>query len=151
MGYENWVVFCQFASLWFLTGLIWIVQLVHYPAFSFIEQSEAAFTKFCHFHVTRISVIVGPVMLVDLLSGFLLLNIDSIPLVWSSLNFMALIAIWLSTSFLSIPCHNKLFKGYNSQTIYRLIWSNWPRTILWTMRAVALTFFIASEISFVIH
>jgi hypothetical protein len=40
----------------------------------------------------------------------------------------------MSTFLVSVPLHNLLQKERNSKIIERLILTNWPRTILWTLR-----------------
>ena len=52
----------------------------------------------------------------DLVSGFLVL------------------AIWISTAVFSVPCHRKIELGrWDRAVLQRLVVSNWPRTILWTV------------------
>ena len=46
-----------------LTGLIWTVQLVHYPAFRYI--AEKRFTEFGAIHQRRIRLVVGPLMRIE--------------------------------------------------------------------------------------
>ena len=54
-------------STFFLTGLIWIVQLVHYPGFNFVDAND--FVAFEKFHTNKISAIVIPLMFCELLTG----------------------------------------------------------------------------------
>lgn len=120
-----------------MTGLIWIVQLVHYPSFAFVEPKR--FKRFELFHATRISLIVMPLMALELFSAcFLLFSEPSMPdpLIVSN---AALALIWLSTLCLSIPAHYKLSKGWNEKTISWLVKTNWPRTILWSARLIILS------------
>ena len=120
-----------------LLGLIWTIQLVHYPSFRFVEESS--FTRFEQFHTKSISIIVMPLMLVELTlvsvllfrSGFAFSSIAS---------FSIVVLIWLSTFFLSVPCHERLSRGKDMATIDRLISTNWPRTLLWSLKAVLVCF-----------
>ena len=41
------------AITYVLVGLIWTIQLVHYPAFTYVENQR--FTEFEQFHAKRIS------------------------------------------------------------------------------------------------
>lgn len=119
----------------FLTGLIWVVQLVHYPTFHFV--SEKQFVDFTSFHAKRISNIVIPVMVAEgVLSAFMVLQ-DPSQLVFT-LNFLMVGGIWASTFFLSVPCHKKLYDGKNGVAIDRLVRTNWVRTILWTSKSILL-------------
>lgn len=119
--------FCCF----FLTGLIWTIQLVHYPSFKYADQDN--FTDYMTFHQMRISIIVIPIMLLELTLGTILLFL--IPQGWTWINFVLLIGIWLSTFFLSVPKHNQLSQSFSPSTISQLVITNWPRTVLWTLRS----------------
>ena len=46
------------------------------------------------------------------------------------------IAIWLSTAFLQIPCHNRLASGFDEQAYRMLVTTKWLRTILCTARGM---------------
>ena len=121
------------AVSWALVGLIWVIQLVKYPAFHFVDASR--FIEY-HLHHTRsIVVIVGPLMLAELaLTGWLLWQSG-----WSVgyvLSAVAVAAIWLSTMALQIPQHRILEKEKNEKAIDRLIKTNWIRTILWTLKGL---------------
>ena len=41
--------------------------------------------------------------------------------------------------FLSVPCHNALSRGKDETVIRRLVITNWPRTFLWTGKALWLS------------
>ena len=58
------LLIAHFAVSWALFGLIWTVQLVHYPAFRYIQEGQ--FTAFQHFHMQGITLIVLPLMLAEL-------------------------------------------------------------------------------------
>jgi len=119
----------------FMTGLIWIVQLLHYPAFAAIEAST--FPKFHQMHSQRISFIVAPVMLFELVTGGLLLIYPPRePLV--IISFVLLIVIWICTFTISVPLHNQLGTQKDLDKIKKLILTNWPRTILWSFRSILL-------------
>ena len=123
----------------FLTGLIWVIQLVHYPAFRFVEASQ--FISFEKLHTHRISLIVIPLMFTELLSGIYLVFSREAPL-YLKYSFALVILIWASTFFLSVPLHTKLSLGKNLDTINKLIATNWPRTVLWTLRSSIIIFLI---------
>jgi hypothetical protein len=54
----------QLAVSWALLSLIWIVQLVHYPSFQFIDANR--FISFQHFHMQSITYVVAPLMFLEL-------------------------------------------------------------------------------------
>ena len=103
--------------------LIWIIQYLHYPSFLFVDQK--VFPEFEAFHTRRISVIVIPLMISELI--LLIFNPRPILVVTVSL-------IWLSTFLLQVPCHNRLKHGYDERIIKKLIQTNWIRTMLWTLK-----------------
>lgn len=115
-----------------MLGVILIVQFVHYPTFHFVERNQ--FREFEIFHSKTITYIVFPTMTLELISAIVLFFKN----LWS-LNFILLfiftLLIWLSTFFLSVPCHAKLSKDKDTFLIDKLIKTNWPRTILWVLKS----------------
>lgn len=125
-----------FSSI-FLCGLIWVIQLVHYPSFRFIDSSQ--FVRFENFHCRRISMIVAPMMLLEVFSAAGLFYFEQ-SFFWS-IHMIGLFFIWASTFFIQSKLHSNLLKSMNVKTIDFLILSNWFRTILWTLKAVSLLAF----------
>lgn len=124
-----------------MVGAIWIVQLVHYPAFLFVDPKK--FKDFEAFHAKTISYIVMPLMLTELfcsVSLFLTSNSQWLPL---SINLFLLLMIWIITFFISVPCHTQLTQGYNETIIKRLVNTNWLRTLLWSSRWLLLIYYFA--------
>lgn len=127
-----------------LTCLIWIVQILHYPSFRYVEQKN--FSNFENFHTKSISYIVMPLMLIELfLSGYLFLKEPKNVLY--SISLISVILIWVSTFYFSIPCHTKLGLGYDAEVIEKLILTNWPRTILWSFKLL-LSIFLIQGVSY---
>lgn len=117
-----------------MTGLIWTIQLVHYPSFHFVNI--VVYKEFQKFHMSRISIIVMPLMIFELLSGVFLMMLNQQYLFF--VNFILIVLIWLSTFLLSVPAHSKLEKGYNHEAVNQLVNTNWVRTLLWTVRLILL-------------
>ncbi|MEM0995488.1 MAG: hypothetical protein AAGN35_00345 [Bacteroidota bacterium] len=112
-----------------MMGVIWIVQLVHYPAFHYIAESE--FKHFEQFHAQGITRFVAPVMLVELIASTWLAGMA--PDYWGNwVNAGLVIATWAITFFVSVPLHGALADGKNAAVIDRLIATNWWRTAIWT-------------------
>lgn len=123
-----------------LSGLIWLVQLVSYPAFLHVG-TDTSFDYQRH-HTRSISWVVVPLMLAELLlAGWLLFSPFTFNIL-SYLNYAAfgcLLIIWLTTFGLAVPLHNRLGReGYKSNIIRRLIRINWIRTIGWSLRLILL-------------
>lgn len=120
----------------FLTGLIWTIQIVHYPLFTLIP--DHSFTNYEKNHVRRIGYVVGPAMLVEVLLAILLVLPGNSPpsgfIIPAYMALACLVLIWLSTWFLQVPCHNLLDQSFDLPAIKRLVITNWIRTVLWTVR-----------------
>ncbi len=123
-----------FATL-FMTGLIWFVQIVHYPLFANVGDEQFATYEQLHQRLT--TWVVGPAMLVELATAVLLLKfqpVGSAWLMWPSLGL--LVVIWLATALLSMPAHNSLTAEYTTTAYRTLVSTNWIRTLAWTARAI---------------
>lgn len=132
--------FCAFNM-----GLIWIVQVVHYPGF--LRIGSEGYQAYQQFHMRSITTVVGPSMLAELLSSAMLLlfirEINQPYLVWISL--LLLVLIWINTALWAVPSHNKLLDGYDANLITKLIQINWWRTVAWTLRTILLGYVLLRQ------
>ncbi len=132
-----------FASL-SLVGLIWTIQIVHYPLFDHVDPSK--WVEFHQSHSARISVVVGPMMAAEGLTALWLLirrpaSISPL-LTWGG---AVLVAVVLgATVSVSVPFHHRLGKRFSADAHRQLVLTNWVRTIGWTMRGVIACLMIAS-------
>ena len=130
------IFWINIASTWFMVGLIWFVQIVHYPLFGYVGSKE--FETFHEHHKTLITPVVGFVMIVELVTTVIL--IFQIPVGipnWTVIVGIILIGvIWISTLFLQIPYHNKLSSKFDKNVIMMLVNTNWIRTICWSLRGI---------------
>jgi len=132
MWFDTIFLINTFATF-FMTGLIWYVQLVHYPSFRFIDEDN--FQKFHTHHSIKTGFIVMPIMSSELASSGVLAWNDG----WSTLNalgFYLVILIWFSTLFFSVPKHNALKHGKVDSLIDGLVKTNWYRTVLWSIKSM---------------
>ncbi|MCC2545987.1 hypothetical protein LJY25_05985 [Hymenobacter sp. BT175] len=122
----------NFALAAYLTGVIWTVQLVHYPGFA--QAARETFPAFHAQHARRVSwVVMGPMVLELLLALWLAWQERAQgQLVWWALGLVGL--IWAATFFISVPFHNRLAQGYDYIAIDGLVRTNWVRTLAWTAR-----------------
>ncbi len=145
LNLETTLLLVNALSTWFMTGVIWFVQIVHYPLFSAVGIDD--FTLYANKHRQLTSLVVAPPMLVEITSSVLLAmvwNRAHLWLLW--LNVLFVIVIWISTALCSIPCHETLCtSGYVESVHHWLVVSNWLRTVLWTVRALVLTFLMYSS------
>ncbi|MCC5915609.1 MAG: DUF1772 domain-containing protein [Balneolaceae bacterium] len=121
-------------SSFFLCGLIWTIQLVHYPMFRYLDSSE--FLSHMNQHKSRISLIVVPVMVIELVSsGWLALSAEILR-VYHITGLVVVIAIWLVTFLVQVPQHNRLSAGKDDEIIGKLVRGNWIRTLLWSAKSL---------------
>ncbi len=121
----------------FMTGLIWCIQIVHYPLFAKIPSD--AFTQYEQSHTRWISYLVAPMMVLELgIATLLFFNHyhHSLHIV----AFVALLVVWGSTFGIQVPIHQKLSRNYNLLLIRKLVTSNWIRTVGWTVRSIVLLY-----------
>lgn len=120
-----------------MTGIIWFVQIVHYPLF--VRVPSASFTQYEAEHATRTGWVVGPLMCAELATAMLMLSSKTRPAAVSTTTAIAGVAlvtvIWLSTGLIQVPLHNRLGIGYDPSTIATLVTTNWIRTLAWTARS----------------
>lgn len=137
-----WVLLLQVASTWFMTGVIYFVQIVHYPLFSEIGPGE--FHNYEQSHVNRTTIVVLPMMFLELTTALALLHYrpPGIASYWFWLGLILLAVIWLSTFLLQVPMHNQLSQGFSHKAHNFLVVSNWLRTIAWSARAVLVLCFL---------
>lgn len=125
------------ASTLAMTGIIWFVQVVHYPLFANVGAD--GFARYEALHATRTGWVVAPLMVLELATALALLSPSLRPANVSLLSAWiaaALVgAIWLSTAFLQVPLHGRLAGGYDAAVLDRLVATNWIRTIAWTARS----------------
>jgi hypothetical protein len=119
-----------------MAGLIWFVQHVHYPLMAMVGAD--GFPAYEREHQRRTGHVVAPLMLVEASTAVALVVLlpDGPPrlLAWSGL--VLVVAIWLSTWRLQVPCHRHLEAGADERVIRRLVATNRLRTAAWSVRAV---------------
>ena len=108
--------------------LILLVQLIIYPAFHNINVE--VFSEWHHSYMQKISIIVGPLMLIQPV-----IIISQCLTHYTFLFYLSIIMIlivWIVTFIYSVPCHNLLQQeGYDKVIVDKLIITNWLRTIPW--------------------
>jgi len=134
-GFASFLVLLHAAATLLMTGVIWFVQIVHYPLLARVGRPD--FAGYERAHTRRITPVVGPIMICE---GALAVALALRPpaggadwLVW--LGLALLVVIWASTAVLQVPCHRILAEGFDGRTHTRLVRSNWIRTATWTARA----------------
>jgi hypothetical protein len=129
----------NFALAAYLTGVIWVVQLVTYPALLLVGKPE--FARYHAAHTRSMGWVVGAPMVLELgLAGWLAWAAYPAWGAGRALGQLALVLlVWLVTFLISVPFHNRLAaNGYNYIALDGLTRTNWLRTLAWTARAALL-------------
>jgi hypothetical protein len=117
----------------YMTGVIWMVQLVHYPLMALVGDS---YIEYQRVHMDRMGFVVGLPMVVEALSALLLLRAPFSAPAWERWVGLGLVGCaWLVTALASVPAHSRLAQGFDAETHAFLVRSNWLRTVAWTARA----------------
>ena len=130
------VLLLHAGSTLMMTGLIWFVQIVHYPLMS--RVGESSFAKYESAHTRSTTWVVGPLMLIELVTAVYLLGFAPTQQAhWVALlGLIALGFIWGSTLMLQIPAHRRLERGFDQSIHRELVQTNWVRTIAWSIRSI---------------
>ena len=124
------------AQVWatlFMVGLIWFVQVVHYPLFAHVGRTQ--FPEYERLHNQFTTWIVGPVMLLELTTAMAFLKDTAKGSTWLPwLGAIMLFVIWITTATLSVPAHNSLASAFSPAAYQQLVSTNWIRTVAWTAR-----------------
>lgn len=136
MASPQLVFILNLAATWYMVGLIWMVQIVHYAMFDRVGPEQ--FAAYEADHNRLITPIVAIPMLVELITAIYLCVRPPAGMSPSlALAGVALIGlIWVATAAFSIPYHNQLLGGFDVAAHRGLVQTNWIRTILWTARGV---------------
>ncbi len=141
------LVLTHLTATLFMVGVIWFVQIVHYPLFDRVAPS--AFTAYSDAHSRLTTYVVGPPMLLELATGILLLVFRPVgvpaAVLWFGLTLIAI--IWLSTALLQVPRHEVLGAGFEEITHRGLVVTNWIRTVAWTLRGMLVLWICARIIA----
>jgi len=133
----------QVGSTWGMVGLIWFVQLVHYPLMGRVGSEH--FVTYEAGHVQRTSRVVIPLMLAELLSSLALAleGGDLVSRPEAMFGLLLLAGVWASTFFLQVPLHERLGDGFAASDHERLVRTNAIRTALWSARGVLVLAWLA--------
>jgi len=115
-----------------LTGLIWTIQLAHYPLFAFLDP--ARFKEAMAFHQNAITPLVAPLMVAELGLALIRAYHERTPVAFAGL--LLVLVIWGQTFFIQVPLHQRLLTETDpAATLRALVASNWGRTLTWTLRS----------------
>ena len=145
----NTFLLANAAATLYMVGLIWMVQVVHYPLFD--GGGGAEFAAYEARHTRGMTWIVLPPMLVELVTAIGLVVLVSqgtshpavLPLwmTWTGLGLV--LFLWAVTFVVSVPQHTKLADGFDPRAYRLLVDTNWLRTTAWTLRGGLVVWMLA--------
>ena len=130
-----------------MTGVIWFVQHVHYPLLAQVEMGQAV--AVAEEHQRRTGHVVALPMAVEGLTTLALLAQQPVGVTWYLPWIGAiLLAVALGcTVFLSVPLHAKMATNPDPQVGTKLVATNWPRTIAWSLRAAVCVVMVSQMVN----
>ncbi len=130
----------QLTATLLMTGLIWFVQIVHYPLFAHV--GEQAFVPYARRHATLTGYVVGAPMLLELATALAALlpslRPSFLPTSAAWISAALVLLLWATTGLLQVPLHERLGRAHDSKVIRSLVAGNWLRTALWSARSILL-------------
>ena len=136
MQFSSILFLLQLGSTLYMVGLIWFVQLVHYPLHGSVGPDH--FVLYQQRHMQWTSFAVGPAMLIEAGTTVALFSAPSslFPSWAPTLGLALLMLVWGSTALFQVPFHNQLLSQFDSNAHQSLVWSNWIRTFGWSARGL---------------
>ncbi|MDH3285742.1 MAG: hypothetical protein OEQ13_13505 [Acidobacteriota bacterium] len=133
-GVELGVTAVHLISTLFMAGLIWFVQIVHYPLFA--DVAPESFRDYHARHTARTGRVVALPMIAEAASALALPFVvhDEAARAASVVALALLAIVWLSTGLVQAPAHHRLARGFDAGLIRRLTVGNWIRTLAWSLR-----------------
>jgi len=137
---------CLFSTL-AMVGLIWFVQVVHYPLFRLVGDVD--FENYMRLHQKLTTCVVAPFMLLEAFSSAALVYWHpprtDVRWLWAGVGLV--LFIWLSTAFLQVPRHGALAEQGFSETHHAaLVATNWLRSIAWSLRGLILVAIVVQSL-----
>ena len=104
-----------------------MVQFIIYPSFK--NYSESTFKSFHSAYTKKMLFIVGPIMILELLSTLYLVIKKTFFFPTSIVTL-----IWLITFFLIVPLHQSLNSSFNIRNHKKLLRLNFLRSTFWVLK-----------------
>ena len=115
-----------------MIGVSLVVQIIIYPSFKFIQK--VSFKEYHLNYMNKMSYVVAPIMLLEIISSFLLLFFNKS--LTDIFGFILLSLVWFVTFFFIVPLHNQLNIKFGIIDLKKLIKLNLIRTFLWIFKFV---------------
>ena len=121
-----------------MVGLIWFVQVVHYPLLAHLDADGIAE------HQRLTGYVVALPMSVEAPTAALMVidRPDGVPAAAAWIGLALVTVVWASTALLQVPMHRALAGGAGD--VRRLVRDNWIRTAAWTARGAVVAWMLAT-------
>lgn len=123
-------------ATWTMVGVIWFVQVVHYPLLSVVPVEAAAGVAVEH--QRRTGWVVMLPMALEGVTTLMLLAMVPVGVAWFVpwLAGVPLAVALGATVLLSVPRHARMAANPDPSVGRELVTTNWVRTVAWTLRGV---------------
>lgn len=109
--------------------LIWAVQLVIYPSFSYYEKTNLLIWH--RSYTKRVTVIVLPLMFGQFILG--IIHLWQLQDWYTTISIVIIIFLWLLTFLVFVPLHQSIDNNKPVTNVCKkLVNYNWIRTFLWS-------------------
>ena len=141
------VLLLNLISTFTMVGVIWFVQVVHYPLLAVVPVESASGVAVDHQRRT------GWVVMIPMtVEGFTTLGLlkwvpDGVAWWVPWLNGVFLAIALGCTVFLSVPRHARMAARPDAAVGRELVLTNWPRTFAWTARGVVVALMLLTRLS----
>lgn len=127
-----------------MVGMIWTIQVVHYPLF--LRVTKAEFIGYERSHTRRMGALLAIPAVVEVVTAAALVwaRPDPIGLTTVLISGTLLAVAWIMTASVQAPIHRRLSVGHDPALIARLISTNWWRTALWSLRGLAAAWILSA-------
>ena len=127
-----------------MTGVIWFVQIVHYPLFAGV--GDDAWGAYHRAHTRRTTWVVAAPMAVDLVSSIALVAArpDGVGAAAVVIGAVLAAVTWAATGLVAIPAHDRLGRGWDARTARRLLGANAVRTAAYSAHAAVVVAMLAA-------
>lgn len=145
----NTILLANAAATLYMVGLIWMVQVVHYPLFDGV--GPVGFADYEARHTRGMTPIVLPPMVIELVTAIMMVAMlpaarasgSAVPMWMAGAGLGLVLVLWAVTFALSVPQHAKLANGFDFKAYRLLVDTNWLRTAAWTLRGGLVVWMLA--------
>ncbi len=144
MSFLSAMLVAQAVASGMMAGIIWFVQVVHYPLFAAAAPNDGG--GYALENQRRTAPVVLPPMLVEAAAAAWLVVAPpaAIGRATAVVGLVMVGLLWASTLGVQMPLHGRLAReGHAPAIVAALVRSNWLRTLLWTARAVLAAWMLA--------